>query len=68
MESCFRFFKQPEKIFDKRLNTYTFSSMLFTFLLSALVLTAFIFFKLGLLEVKDIFFADGAVSDNMQLT
>lgn len=37
-------------------------------ILSYLVVVTHFLFDLGLYEIKDIFFADGAVSDNMQLT
>jgi hypothetical protein len=61
-------FKNPSAIVDRRLNTFTFSSLVIACFLSLLIIAAYIVFSLGLYEVKDIFFADGAVSDNMQLT
>jgi hypothetical protein len=68
IETCLTLFKQPSAIVDKRLNTFTFVSLIVAWCLSSLVIGTYIFFDLGLYEVKDIFFADGAVSDNMQLS
>ena len=68
VDTCFTLFKQPSAIVDKRLSTFTFASLIVAWCLSLLVVGAYIFFSLGLYEIKDIFFADGAVSDNMQLT
>ena len=55
-------------ISDKRLNVFTVTLILLSLLLSALVFGAYSIFNMGLYEVRDIFFADGAVSDNMQLS
>jgi hypothetical protein len=37
-------------------------------MISLLAIGTYKVFDLGLYEIRDIFFADGAVSDNMQLT
>ncbi len=68
IEICFNLFKNPNYVIDKRLNHFTFASIFMSIALSALILGTYILFDLGLYEIKDIFFADGAVSDNMQLT
>lgn len=68
IETCFDLFKNPDAISDHRLNMFTISSFICSSMLSCLAILCYFLFNLGLYEVKDIFFADGAVSDNMQLT
>lgn len=68
IETCFNLFKNPGSVNDQRLRFFTVASIITACLLSGLVVTTYILFNLGLYEIKDIFFADGAVSDNMQLT
>jgi hypothetical protein len=68
VDICFNLFKRPSTVVDKRLNTFTVGSFIVALCLSLLVAGSYVFFNLGLYEIKDIFFADGAVSDNMQLT
>ena len=68
IETCFDLFKNPNAISDTRLNLFTFSSLFISTLLSCLVVTTYLLYDFGLYEIKDIFFADGAVSDNMQLS
>jgi hypothetical protein len=68
VDICFNLFKRPSTVVDKRLNTFTVGSIIVALCLSLLVAGSYVFFNLGLFEIKDIFFADGAVSDNMQLT
>lgn len=68
IQICFNLFKNPDSIVDRRLNTFTVGSLIVGICFSTLVISTYVLFNLGLYEVKDIFFADGAVSDNMQLT
>lgn len=68
IETCFDLFKNPNAISDIRLNFFTFSSIFISTLLSLLIIFTYVLFDLGFYEIKDIFFADGAVSDNMQLS
>jgi len=53
---------------DARLKSFTVISFIFCLMLCIVVILAYFLFDLGLYEVRDIFFADGAVSDNMQLS
>lgn len=68
VDTCFELFKKPSAIVDRRLNTFTVGSLIVAWCLSLLAIGTYVFFSLGLYEIRDIFFADGAVSDNMQLT
>jgi hypothetical protein len=68
IETCFDLFKNQNAISDTRLNLFTGFSFFISTLLSCLVVLTYVLFDLGLYEIKDIFFADGAVSDNMQLS
>ncbi len=68
IDICFSLFKNPEEISDKRLKRFTYASVIISLLISVLIVVTYMLFDLGLYEVRDIFFADGAVSDNMQLT
>ena len=67
VEACFNLFKNPSLIVDRRLTKFTFGSLIVAWCLSFLIIGTYVVFNMGLYEVKDIFFADGAVSDNMQL-
>lgn len=48
VDTCFTLFKQPSAIADKRLNTFTFASLIVAWCLSLLVVGTYIFFSLGL--------------------
>jgi hypothetical protein len=68
IDICFNLFKNPNEISDKRLNRFTGLSLFCSLLVSVLVMGTYKVYDSGLYEVRDIFFADGAVSDNMQLS
>ena len=68
IDICFNLFENPHEISDKRLSRFTGLSLFSSVLVSLLMLGTYKMYDLGLYEVKDIFFADGAVSDNMQLS
>ncbi len=61
-------FRFPERIHDFRLNKYSFLFIILTIAIIFVAFASYVIYDKLLNEIQSIFFADGAVSDIMQLT
>ena len=59
---------RPETLQEKRMQNFTFILVVLMLMLAAIYVLNIIFYRSLYLEVKDIFFSSGAVSDIMQST